>query len=162
MQYQYTPAELSDAERVAGWSATALTEQRFELGYALARLAAQAHRNEQQQHTVVPDAIEPSKGQLYIVPTATGPTGNGDADLAAAARQAFIDAQQPEPPAPIMWGSDQGQSVPAVRCSARMVKDGVTDVCWGVIVQAEGNWRHLDPDLDQDHRPYWSPGNGQE
>lgn len=171
----------TDAERVAGYAAEALGEGRYALGQVLAKIAMQADhqdRTRAEQRTVnvpfvgatrnevpVRDFYEPRTAPRLVHPVTngSGPTGDGDADLEAAAigDQLARTAVMPAPdlrPAPIAPDS--------ARCVARVTRDGVVDECHGVVYWAPGQvgdasmpataagWRHVDPTVDEHHTPH--------
>jgi hypothetical protein len=172
------PPRQSDAEMAAEFAATALRDGRYALGKALASIAQQAAAADHQRRTVnvpwagmthrhevpVRDFYEPRTGPRVVHPVAngTGPTGDGDADLEAAAIGAQLErtAVMPAPDlsrAPIVPDS--------ARCVARVTREGVVDECHGVAYWAPGQvgdsstpatvagWRHVDPAMDQHHTP---------
>lgn len=164
---EYTPVA-SDGERAAAWAIDALREGRYDLGAALARIAAQAIRIE--QHTGHP-----------IVATVPMPPPDGERHLQAVPnptwQQAVDDwhSNQQATPAPEVvppvvgfqvqeareyWPADlakpepinmpmQNTSPPATRkCVVRVVRDGVNDVCgliayWSV---EQERWLHVHGD----------------
>jgi hypothetical protein len=171
-------APQTDAEVAAEFAAIALRGGRYALGKALASIAQQAAAAETQRRMVnvpwagtthrhevpVRDFYEPRTGPRLVHPVAngSGPTGDGDADLEAAAigeqlaRTAVINVPDLSP-APIVPDS--------ARCVARVTREGVVDECHGVAYWAPGQvgdastpatqagWRHVDPAIDQHHTP---------
>lgn len=168
--------EATDSELAASWAAECLTSGRIELGAALARLAAQADRVERSQRVRnVPvlgatrdeaprPAVEPTPihdGALYAHhEPVSGPTGNGDADLARERAELAQTAVFGPVTEPVL-------DVPPTRhCRATIMRDGVRDTCHGVLYWEAGTtgdattaptsagWRHVHPNLEQDHPPY--------
>ncbi len=168
----YTPVA-SDGERAAAWAIEALREGRYDLGAAIARIAAQAIRLEQNTgHPIVatvpmptPDTDGPR--HLQAVPN-PGPTWQQAVDewhrgvvpapsepqvvppvvgfQVQEAREYWpADVAQPEPIRPPM---PTVAPPPTRKCVVQVVRDGVNDVCglvayWSV---EDERWRHVHGD----------------
>lgn len=172
------PPRQTDAEMAAEFATLALRDGRYALGKALASLAQQAAAAENGRRMVnvpwagatrhempVRDFYDPRTGPRVVQPVpvnGSGPTGDGDADLEAAAigdqlaRTAVMSAPDLRPAA----------IVPdSARCVARVTREGVVDECHGVAYWAPGQvgdastpatqagWRHVDPAIDNHHTP---------
>lgn len=150
-----TPA-MPDAERVAGWSATALAEGRYELGYALARLAVQASKMEESARPLlvpVPGAAQ--AGHRPALSTSTpwlAPNGQATVYRPGGFEQrAPVD--DPATATPVL--DSIGRDVAPARCDRKVIRDGVADVCHAVVYWvADGEYyRHVHTELDTDHVP---------
>lgn len=172
----FNPPRPSDAEVVAGWAAEALRDGRYALGKALAAIAQQAADSDRSRRMVsvpwagatrteLPVRDYPRLAPVPVPANGAGPTGNGDADLEAAAigeqlaRTAVI-AVPDLSPAPVVPDVSPAPVVPdSARCVARVSRDGVADECHGVAYWAPGlageaaEWRHVDPAVDAHHTP---------
>lgn len=166
---EYTPVA-SDGERAAAWAIEALREGRYDLGAALARIAAQAIRIEQNTaHPIVatvpmptPDTDGPRHLQAVPNPTwqqavddwqANRPDTPGPAVVPPVvgyqvqeAREYWpADLAKPEPIAPPMH-----KIAPPVtrKCVVQVTRDGIPDVCgliayWSV---EDERWHHVHGD----------------
>lgn len=137
-------SNLTDAELAARWGAQALTEGRYELGAALARIAQQAARA---QHGV---AAVPMLGATRD----EEPARPADLDTYRAAQEAQTE----------LFGTSANTTTGIAPTSRCAFTQGV-QMCDKVIWWQEGNigdaehpamvagWRHMDPELDQYHAP---------
>lgn len=143
------PPYMTDAERVAGWSAVALQEQRYELGYALARLAVQASRVEDPE-VPVPPAVPI---RAAVSPQTPWLAPNGQITNPGTFRPGGFEQRPTSPPVlrAVENAMHQEAPVPSYRCVAQTTRDGVADECHGVLYAAEGGFRHVHAELDSDH-----------
>ena len=175
--------DLSDAEWAARQAELALKDGRYRLAASFAALADRAQQQARAEIVDVPmrgttrdeapagsahgapdfrpeDYRTPIADQLAetnVIPFAQGqgPTGNGDADLAAAAAEAKTE----------IFGQVKGATDGAVpqprRCQASVLRDGVNDVCGGgihIVGWQQNNdvpvWSHVDHRLDANHQAW--------
>jgi hypothetical protein len=161
-----------DSQVAAEASGKAMLEGRYELGLAFARIALEAHRIEQAgtQAVAVPMAGATRDEHARTIdrtPYAAGPTGDGDADLAAAqyesdyqewaakvnagdetaVQQAIDDTPDPGVADLAQTGifgmpPEQRLEVPPTqRCRAQVKRDGAVGECHEVVIygQQEAN-----------------------
>lgn len=162
---------ITDAELAAQWSSQALNEGRYDLGLALARIAVQAARSEAQP-TPAAFVPQPDGRHLYPVPTAGRapvPTEDDPADaltrlgigITAPAERDFQHVlsralQEDIERLPVVpSGETRPGPMESRRCEAKFVRDGIADVCHGVLfwaAQAQ-SWHHVDASYDRHHDP---------
>lgn len=176
---EYTP-HASDGERAAAWAIDALREGRYDLGAAIARLAAQAIRIEQNtSHPIVATVPMPVDGQRHLQ-SVPNPTWQQAVDewhaQAAPAAATQAPPVAPEPVNPVVpfqigdardyWPGEPSQERPPMprvappatrKCVVPVVRDGVNDACgliayWSVDTE---QWRHVhgDDEAGAGHMP---------
>lgn len=100
----------------------------------------------------IADQVRAAAGQAGPFEQGQGPTGNGDRDLAEAAKASLFD------PASDDTAMMAAQSAPhdGRRCRAIVQRDGISDECMQGIRPVNASdrlvWVHIDPSLDDDHR----------
>ena len=159
--YYFDPT-ISDAQILAYHAGRAMGASRIILGASLAKLALAAHIEERRNAitalpaTPPPIFTEAERSQSWFA--GDGPTGDGDADLDAAAgpRAPAEPTVEPAPPVGV-------RPVATARCVGPTWRDGVQDECrHGVWFKPgeqgrPGIWLHVDPAHSADHAPTVMP-----
>lgn len=150
---EYTP-HATDAERAGAWAIDALREGRYDLGEALARLAAQAARIAAQA-IVASAPVPPVDGERHLqaVPNPTwqhavdrfrANTPPNAQPVSATEAREYWPAEKNDPdqpmPSPI--------PPPTRKCVVQVTRDGVPDLCgliayWSI---ETSEWRHVHGD----------------
>lgn len=132
-----TAPALSDADLLAEWAVFALKDGRYELAVALTRLAAQAQR--------ISTAVAVPMAGSTREETPARP------DMLPDRRLRVVD--DPRDDGTQIFARLDSDHVPdSRRCEAKMVRDGIADICRGVVFwDEETGWRHVDTRLDGVH-----------
>ena len=184
----WTPTTESDAEMAARWAAEALKAGRYELGRALANIAANAHRAETharmrevpmvgQTRDERPAERTPTYEEVAAAPPVPVdahdvPQMDDDAQMPVLSESTAViplraeDAQtelfgQPVSPAPVgpPVGARCQYEIAHVRGNETLHEACSVPVWWDHgDHQTPPGWRHVNPAVDQHHHAYVGPG----